>query len=55
MIIDVTFVISLFRPQSDREKPLKMLLFDSSYEQFKGVFSNVAVVDGAVRKGNLFS
>ena len=52
--MDVVFVFSLFRPQSDREKPLKILLFDSSYDKFKGVSANVAVIDGAVRKGNIY-
>ena len=40
---------------ADVNKPLKCLMFDSWYTQFRGAVANIAVLDGAIRKGNLFS
>ena len=42
------------RPEGQRADPLKMLLFDSTYDKFKGVLASVAVKDGVIKKGNLF-
>nr|KAG5710219.1 hypothetical protein BaRGS_006738 [Batillaria attramentaria] len=38
-------------PQADKGKPLKALLFDSWYDQYRGVIANIAICDGIVRKG----
>ncbi|RVW82618.1 Translation factor GUF1-like, mitochondrial [Vitis vinifera] len=35
--------------------PLRMLLLDSYYDEYKGVICHVAVVDGALRKGDKIS
>ncbi len=39
-------------PTSDLEKPLKALLFDSWYDDYKGVVCLIAVKDGAIKKGD---
>jgi GTP-binding protein LepA len=39
-------------PQGEGEKPLRALIFDSSYNEFKGVVAFVRVVDGEVRAGD---
>jgi len=38
-------------PVGDPKGPLKVLLFDSSYDRFRGVVCLVTVVDGVLRKG----
>jgi len=38
-------------PQSDRNKPLKALIFDSHFDSYKGVIANVRVMDGCIRPG----
>ncbi len=38
-------------PDGDINKPLKALIFDSVYDNYKGALSYVRVVDGAVRPG----
>jgi GTP-binding protein LepA len=38
-------------PQADRDAPLRALIFDSYYDQFRGVVSAIRVVDGSIKKG----
>ncbi|HUP70283.1 MAG TPA: translation elongation factor 4 [Acidimicrobiales bacterium] len=38
-------------PQGDREKPLQALIFDSYYDQYRGVVSAVRVVHGTLATG----
>lgn len=39
-------------PPGKSDSPLRMLLLDSYYDEYKGVICHVAVVDGALRKGD---
>lgn len=39
-------------PKGDQSKPLKALIFDSYYDNFKGAVSLVRVVDGVVKKND---
>lgn len=39
-------------PQSNPQAPLKALLFDSWYDEYKGVICLIAVRDGAIKKGD---
>lgn len=39
------------KPKGSAGSPLRMLLLDSYYDSYKGVICHVAVVDGALRKG----
>ncbi len=36
-------------PTGDREAPLRALIFDSSYDQYRGVVSSIRIVDGTMR------
>ncbi|GMN42356.1 hypothetical protein TIFTF001_011570 [Ficus carica] len=42
-------------PPGRRDSPLRMLLLDSYYDEYKGVICHVAVVDGVLRKGDKIS
>ena len=39
-------------PQGDENKPLKSLIFDSYYDNYKGAIAYVRVVDGTVKEGD---
>ena len=39
-------------PKGNEEKPLKALIFDSYYDNFKGAVCLVRIVDGSVKKGS---
>ena len=39
-------------PQSEENKPLRALVFDSLYDEHKGVISYVRIVDGSVKEGD---
>ncbi|KAJ4823914.1 hypothetical protein Tsubulata_009745 [Turnera subulata] len=42
-------------PPGESSSPLRMLLFDSYYNEYRGVICHVAVVDGMLRKGDKIS
>lgn len=42
-------------PPGKSDSPLRMLLLDSYYDEYKGVICHVAVVDGMLRKGDKIS
>ncbi len=42
-------------PQGSTEKPLKALLFDSWYDEYRGVVCLIAVHDGAIEKGQMIT
>ncbi|XP_067664150.1 translation factor Guf1, mitochondrial-like isoform X1 [Haliotis asinina] len=39
-------------PSCDPRKPLKALLFDSWYNQYKGVIAQIAICDGHIKRGD---
>ncbi|MCX7805132.1 MAG: translation elongation factor 4 [Planctomycetota bacterium] len=46
-------VISRIRPPAgDENAPLRALIFDSKYDDYKGVIAYIRVVDGAIRRGD---
>ncbi|VAH98341.1 unnamed protein product [Triticum turgidum subsp. durum] len=42
-------------PPGNCDSPVRMLLLDSYYDEYKGVICHVAIVDGAMRKGDKIS
>lgn len=42
-------------PVGDLNKPLKALLFDSWFDEYRGVICLIEVIDGAIKKGDLIS
>ncbi|XP_064343089.1 translation factor GUF1, mitochondrial isoform X3 [Camelus dromedarius] len=39
-------------PKAHQKNPLRALVFDSTFDQYRGVIANVALFDGAVSKGD---
>ncbi|OGZ60617.1 MAG: elongation factor 4 [Candidatus Spechtbacteria bacterium RIFCSPLOWO2_01_FULL_43_12] len=39
-------------PKTEREKPLKTLIFDSVFDDYQGIISHVRVLEGEARKGD---
>lgn len=39
-------------PTGDEAKPTRALIFDSNYDEYKGVVAHIRVVDGAFKKGD---
>lgn len=39
-------------PEVDENKPARALIFDSNYDEYKGVVAHVRVIDGAFKKGD---
>ncbi|MCK6470378.1 MAG: translation elongation factor 4 [Planctomycetes bacterium] len=39
-------------PQGDAEKPLRALIFDCYYDDYKGVIAYIRIVDGSIKKGD---
>jgi GTP-binding protein LepA len=42
-------------PVGDRDAPTRALIFDSSYDQYRGVVSSIRVVDGLIKTGSRLS
>lgn len=41
-----------FRPRIEENSPLRALLFDSTFDHYRGVVANIALFGGDVSKGN---
>ena len=46
-----SIIVRIPHPTGNPKKPLRMLLFDSWYNQYRGVICLIAVVDGSVKRG----
>lgn len=46
-------VTELPAPTGDENAPLKALIFDSEYDQYKGAIAFIRVMDGTVKKGDI--
>ena len=42
-------------PRGDREKPFRAVIFDSKYDEYKGVIAYVRVMDGSLKKNEKIS
>lgn len=49
------FSLLTFRPVGDPNKPLKMFLFDSWFDRYRGVICLVRIIDGTIRKGDVIT
>ena len=47
-----TVIKSIPSPKGDEEKPLKALLFDSWFDEYRGVVCLIAIKDGQISKGD---
>lgn len=48
-----TIINRIPAPQGDEGKPFKGLLFDSWYDEYRGVICLIEIIDGMVKKGDL--
>ncbi|MBL4588062.1 elongation factor 4 [Candidatus Babeliales bacterium] len=48
-----TIVKQIPSPPGDAEKPLKALLFDSWFDEYRGVICLIEVIDGSIKKGDM--
>lgn len=51
MCCNKTGVFSLNRPQASIHDPLRALVFDSTFDQYRGVITNIALFGGEIHKG----
>jgi elongation factor 4 len=47
-----TIIERIQPPQGNAEKPLKALLFDSWYDEYRGVICLIEIIDGSLHKGD---
>lgn len=50
--IKCVFIPIFNSPKAHRKNSLRALVFDSTYDQYRGVIANVALFDGVVSKGD---